>query len=104
MRLIKLAERIAVVLFYVFLVWLLYQIILKLTGHSPTIETILSTAMVTIISYILVTTLKIAEFMGETKEFMSTAKNSFGMIKNDMASLKNDMTVMKEEIRKIRKK
>lgn len=88
MKINKLVQTFALVIFFLFLIWLSYQIILKLTGHSPSINTILTTAIAMIISFLFVATLKLGEFIGETKAFMNNTQESFKRIKEDMQRLK----------------
>jgi len=93
----KKLQAIALIVFYLFLFWFAYQVILKLTGHSPTVETILMTAMAMLISFLLVATLKLGEFMGETRAFMKNTKESFALMKSDFSSLKSDFASLKSE-------
>ena len=83
----RIIDNIVLVTFYVFLIWMAYQIILKITGHSPSVETVLSTAIVMIISFLLLSTLKVGEFMGETRSFMGNTKESFRRMKKDLDKL-----------------
>ena len=87
MTLKKFIETLATVIFYLFLFWFIYQILLKLTGHSPTVETILATGLGTVIAFLLAATLKIGEFMGQTRSFMENTKESFRRIREDMKEL-----------------
>ena len=100
MKVNKLLEIIALIIFYLFLVWLIYQIILKLTGHSPAIETVLTTGMAMIMSFLFVSILKAGEFMGETKFFMNNAQESFKKIREDMNEMRKDISTMKTDIEK----
>lgn len=87
----KTMEIISLGIFYVFLVWLVFQIIMKMTGHSPDTETILATAITMIISFLLIATLKVGEFIGKTNSFMENAKESFRRMREDMNKIKDDI-------------
>ena len=73
-------EKIIEFIFYIFLIWLTIQIILKVSGNSPDIEVILTTGLGVVISYLFLVTLKIGNFMGKTSEFMQNSKESFKRI------------------------
>jgi uncharacterized membrane protein len=91
MRFKKVTQGLALAVFYIFLIWLAYQIILKIAGHSPSLETILSTAIAMIISFLLVATLKVGEFMGETRSFMNHTTESFRLITIDINRIRDDL-------------
>lgn len=84
-------EKIIKIIFYILLVWLLIQIILKLSGNSPSLDSILTTGLGVIISYLLLATLQIANFMGKTSEFMENSKEAFKRIKEDIEKLKDKL-------------
>ena len=77
-------EIIIEILFYVFLIWLAIQILLKLFGNSPTTDMILTTGFALTITYLL----KISKFMGKTESFMENSKESFRKISRDMEEIK----------------
>lgn len=89
MKTSKLLQLIVTLVFFAFLLLMLYQIVQKISGHSPSTETILSTSVVMIISFLLMATLKFSEFMGETKAFMKSTKESFRMMREDVEKLRN---------------
>lgn len=68
---------IAVILFIIFAAILIIQIILKLIGKSSTNVQILYVGQGVIISYLLIMSFKLGQFVGEVREFMKIAKNSF---------------------------
>ena len=84
-------EKIIKVIFYILLVWLLIQIILKLSGNSPSLDSILTTGLGVIISYLLLATLQISHFTGKTSEFMENSKEAFKRIKKDIEELKDKL-------------
>jgi len=75
---------IPVLIFVVFTIILVIQLILKLTGNSPSDAQILYVAMGSIISYPLIISYKIRTFVGEVNEFMKTTKNSFAKLRNEI--------------------
>lgn len=81
------AGNIAVFLFVVFAVLLLIQIILKLTGHSPTETQIIYIFIGAIISYLLVMSYNLGQFVGEVRGFMTISKNSFRKMGRDVDCL-----------------
>ncbi len=72
------------ILTYLFLVIIIYQLILKLLGFSPT-DTII---LYSFVSLLIINGLKTQYDLGRLKEFSETAKNSFKKIKNEMEELK----------------
>ena len=82
-------EIIIEILFYVLLVWLIIQILLKLFGNSPTIEMILTTGLGLIFAYLL----KVSKFIGKTEEFMENSKESFMRISRDMEEIKKKLKI-----------
>lgn len=80
-------ETIIEVLFYILLVWLAFQILLKITGNSPTTDMILTTALALIITYLL----KVSKFIGKTEVFMENSKDSFRRIAKDMGEIKKKL-------------
>ena len=79
------------IIFYILLVWLIIQIIQKLTGNSPSIEAILTTGLAVIISYLLIATYNIGTFIGKVNEFMENSKGSFKEISKDMNKVKRKL-------------
>ena len=78
---------VAVILFVIFAIILLMQLMLKLTGHSPTDTQILYIGFGAIISYLLVMSYKLGQFVGEVRAFMAISKNSFKKISRDVECL-----------------
>ncbi len=70
-------------LFIIFAIILIVQLILKLTEHSPSDIQILYVGFAAIISYLLAMSYKLGIFVGEVKEFMNTTKNSFARLKEE---------------------
>lgn len=84
------------VLFWILLVVFVYQLILKISGHSPTDLTILYSGFSILITYILATTYKLGKFTGHVEEFMKNTKEHFRTLRGDISSLRKDVN----EIRK----
>ena len=76
------------IIFWIFLAILIYQLLLKIFGHSPTDLTILYTGFGVVLAYLLKITYKIAGFIGKSEEFMDNTKESFRRIKDDINNLK----------------
>jgi hypothetical protein len=74
---------VAVILFIIFAVILLIQLILKLTGHIPTDTQILYIGFGAMMSYLLIMSYNLGQFVGEVREFMKITKNSFKKIGAD---------------------
>lgn len=70
----KLFGAIVMLLFIIFVIIFAVQIILKLTGHSPTDIQVLYTGFGVIISYLLIMSYKMGVFVGEVKGFMNSFK------------------------------
>lgn len=69
--------KIAIVLFIIFAVILITQIILKIVGKSPNDIQILYVGLGAIISYLLIMSYNLGQFVGEVKGFMKVSKNTF---------------------------
>ncbi|MCX6707932.1 MAG: hypothetical protein NT001_07435 [Candidatus Woesearchaeota archaeon] len=78
---------VAIILFMIFALILLIQLILKLTNHSPTDTQILYIGFGAIISYLLIMSYKLGQFVGEVRGFMAISKNSFRKISRDVECL-----------------
>jgi len=78
-------------LFIIFAIILIVQIVLKLTGHSPTDTQIIYMALGAIISYLLVMSYNMGTFVGEMKEFTKVTKKSFVKLKEDVSELKREI-------------
>jgi len=83
-------ETIIKIIFYVFLIWFIIQIILKLSGNSPSIEVILTTGLGVIFSYLLIATYRMGLFVS-VNEFMKNSKSSFKKISEDMDEIKRKL-------------
>ncbi len=88
MKLNKFIGTTATILFVIFATIFIIQLILKLTGHSPTETQLLYIGMSGIISFLLAMSYKAGVFVGEVNEFMKTTKNSFAKLNEDMSGLK----------------
>jgi len=74
MKIMKNLQIISFIIFYILLILLAYQVIMKVTGHSPTMETLLATAMGVIIAVLFNMNSEFREFMGEVRIFMKTTE------------------------------
>jgi len=79
---------VAVILFIIFAIVLLIQFVLKLTGHSPTDVQILYIAFGVIISYLLVMSYNLGQFVGEVRASMIITKNSFRKLSMEITELR----------------
>ena len=77
--------KVAWVLFIVLATLFVVQIIIKLTGHSPSDAQILYVGFGAIVSYLLAMSYKLGEFVGEVREFMKTTKNTFRKLGKDIS-------------------
>lgn len=89
-------------LFWTLLFWLTYQLILKVTGHSPTDAQVIYTALGIIITYLLGLSFKMGLFMGKVEEFMNTTKNSFRKMGTEMHILHEEIKQTTTEISTLR--
>ena len=73
---------------YIFLIIVIYQIILKISGNSPTFETIIITAL----SLIMINSFRyeylLGKYIGENTEFKKNIKQSFELIRKDIQEIK----------------
>lgn len=97
MKLWDIINKIINVLFFLLLVLFVIQVILKITGHSPITEAILSTGISLIVGYLF----KVHHFMGQSKEFMSNTKESFKIARGDINRINNKLDFIADKINKL---
>ncbi len=85
-------------IFWILLAIFAYQLLLKITGHSPTDFTILYTGFGVMAAYLFTATYNIASFVGRVDEFMSNTKTSFKNMKEDFRGVKNELKDVKEDV------
>ena len=100
MKLWDIINKIINVLFFLLLVLFVIQVILKITGHSPITEAILSTGISLNVGYLF----KVHYFMGQTKEFIGNTKESFRLVKEDIREIKADIKELRTDMSKIKEK
>ena len=83
----KVLNWIVVLLFLIFAIIFIIQLILKLTGHSSTDVQLLYIGVGLILSYLLVMSYKMGIFVGEVNQFMKISKNSFAKVREDIGRL-----------------
>lgn len=81
-------QTIVEIIFWILVAILGYQLILKISGHSPTDITILYTGFGVIMSYLLIATYNFGKFMGRAEEFMDNSRESFNRIREDINKIK----------------
>lgn len=86
-------------IFWILIVIFIYQLILKITGHSPTDLTVLYTGFGVIAAHLLTLTYK----FGRVEGFMDNTKESFKRMKDDIGDLKKDITDLKKDMLDIKK-
>lgn len=96
MKLDKIIGTMATVIFIIFAVILIIQILLKLTGYSPTEVQLLYITMGVMASYLLATSYKFGVFVGEVKGFMRTTKAHMIETKQFMGDTRVHMGELKE--------
>ena len=97
----KIIENIIITTFVILITILIFQLILKLTGHSPTEIQLLYISLGCIITFLLGMTYKIAKFIGSTEEFMKNVTKELKTIKTEMIEMKKDIKANQENITKI---
>jgi len=104
-------EIIVEIVFWIMLVILIYQLLLKIIWHSPADIAVLYTGFIAVTTYLLSFTYKFARFSGRVEEFMKNTKQSFSDIKVDMHRSFSDIRVemhksfsdIREDIKGIKK-
>ena len=91
-------NKIMVVIFFLLLILIVLQVILKVTGHSPITEIVLSGTLGLVISYIIFVTNKFYHFIGEMTEFKETTKESFKRIREDFKLVRGDISRINSKI------
>ena len=89
MNILKIIQRISEILFWIFFVIVVYQLTLKISGHSPTEMQIIPAILFFTTSYVISFSVKTAKFQGRVEEFMEAAKISFKKISEDMNEVKS---------------
>ncbi|MDP4012821.1 MAG: hypothetical protein Q8R00_04420 [Candidatus Nanoarchaeia archaeon] len=89
-------------IFWILLVIFVYQLVLKITGHSPTELTILYSGFTIIVTYLLTATYRLGKFTGHIEEFMGTTKEFMRTTKESFVRNREDTSKIKEELSKIR--
>ena len=80
---------------YIFLIIAIYQIFLKIIGHSPIFETVIMSILGILIINSFRHEFLLGKSIGENKEFKKNIEQSFNHIKEDIK-------IIKKEIEKIR--
>ena len=83
-----------------------YMLLLKVTGHSPTLEQATFTLVIMLMGWQLQSTISSSKFKGEMLEFKRNTISSFNAVRNDMAEFKeetrNSFFEVKQDIKEIR--
>ncbi|MBI2507549.1 hypothetical protein HYV89_01205 [Candidatus Woesearchaeota archaeon] len=95
----KISGFIAAALFLILAIIFIAQLILKLTGNSPTHIEILYTGMGSIASYLFFFSQKVSLFMEEMREFKETTKNSFVRIREDTDKINEKLDFIAEKVK-----
>ena len=86
------------VLFWILLVWLLAQFILKFLGHSPTDIQVLYGGFVAIVAYLLEFSFRMGRFTGKVEEFMIVSKHSFTRLRAEVHDIRAEVHEIKEKL------
>ncbi len=78
-------EIITEIIFWILLIILAYQLLLKISGHGPTDFALLYTGFGAIMTYLLTLSYKLGSFVGRVEEFMKNTKESFNRLREDIA-------------------
>ena len=73
---------------YILLVIVIYQILLKVSGHSPLFETVTMSLLTVLIVNSLRYEYLLGRFIGENKEFRNNLKQSFDRLRDDIREIK----------------
>ncbi len=93
MKFVDIVNIIVAIIFFVLLALLVIQVALKVTGHSPLTEIVLSSTLGLVVSYIMFATNKFYQFIGQMTEFKLTTKESFKLMRTDMEKIKEKLNV-----------
>jgi len=99
----SLFEKIIIAVFYLLLILVIIQVLLKITGHSPITEILLSSTLSLVILYIVFATNKFYNFMGQMTEFRATTKESFRIVKIDINRINDKLDFIVDKINKVAK-
>ncbi len=91
------------ILFTIF-VLILYMIILKLTGHSPTLDVITITILTLIVGGLTKLMADFYGFKGKAESHMEVTKNTFIKMGSKLDKLDNDVNELKSDMKLIKHK
>lgn len=76
----EILQVIAIILFYILLLLLAFQIIMKITGHSPSVETILLTGNGVIVAFLFNLSLTVGRLAGKTDSFIEYTEKAISKL------------------------
>ena len=76
---------------YILLIIVIYQIFLRITGHSPVFESV----MISILTILIINSFRyeyiLGKFIGGDKEFKNNIKHSFASLRDDIKEIKEKL-------------
>ncbi len=99
MKFVDIVNIIVTIIFFSLLILLVIQVALKVTGHSPLTEIVLSSTLGLVVSYIMFATNKFYHFMGQMTEFKATTKESFKNVKEDINRINDKLDFIVDKIK-----
>lgn len=91
-------ESILFIIFIIFALIFIAQLILKITGHSPTEIQLLYIGFGGMFAFLIMMIASFYTFKGKVEEFMSTTKNNFHHMRSDIRDLKQNQNKMQMDI------
>ncbi len=98
----RIFQFISIVMFFI----VVYMLLLKITGHSPTVEDVLLAGMTihiaAFIAFIVQSCLfqgRVSEFISHSKQFMSATITEIRNVRNEIATMNNRLTKIEQKIK-----
>lgn len=95
---LRLIERVFQLISLVLFGLVVYMLLQKITGHSPTIEDVLLGFIITQFSLFIAFAIHSAMFHGKVSEFMSNTKYRLNSLEQRMGGFENKMSSMENKI------
>ena len=94
----KIVEKIIALIFTALAVIVILQLVLKLTGHSPTQLQMLYGTVGILVAFMMGAGMKLGIFIGRSGHFMDLAEKKFEKVEKDIELMKRNINVLKIDV------
>ena len=81
-------EKLSLIVLIMLVIGIAYMVLLKITGHSPTAETIVGTLLTSMMVYVTISVFKMKGFEGEMKEFKRATEKTLSKMEREQEEIK----------------